>query len=161
VIALHIRSHVCICAARRRTIIFLKTHHLCCFIYGYRIHKILIFHQNRYSHFREYVHFMFESFLRSRQLCSYSRTSSILWNPKVHYRVHKSPLPDPILSQINPSHTNPSYPRSVLILSTHLHLGLRSGLFPSGFPVNILHALIFSPFALHALPILSSLTWSF
>jgi hypothetical protein len=70
---------------------------------------------------------------------------SILWNLKFHYRVHKTPPLVPILSQINSIHTIPCYLRSILIWSTHLCLGLPSGLFPSGFPTNILYAFIFSP----------------
>jgi hypothetical protein len=61
---------------------------------------------------------------------------SILWNPKVHYRVHKSPPLVPILSQIDSVYTIPFYLRSILILSTHLRLPLPSGLFPSGFPTK-------------------------
>jgi hypothetical protein len=68
---------------------------------------------------------------------------SILRNQKVHHRVHKSPPLVPILSQIDPVHTISL--RSILILSTHLRLGLPSGLFPSGFPTNILYAFPYSP----------------
>jgi hypothetical protein len=39
----------------------------------------------------------------------------------------------------------PSYLRSILILSTHLRLGLPNGLFLSGFPTNIVYAFLFSP----------------
>jgi hypothetical protein len=71
---------------------------------------------------------------------------SILWNPKIHYRVHKIPPPVPILSQINPVHATPSYlSKFYLMLSTHLSLGRPSGLFSSGFPTIILYAVLFSP----------------
>jgi hypothetical protein len=80
---------------------------------------------------------------------------SILWNTKVHYRVHKIPPLVHILSQTNPIHTIPL--RSILIFSAHLRLGLLSDLFPSGFPTNVLYAFV-SPFVLHALPISSPLT---
>jgi hypothetical protein len=47
--------------------------------------------------------------------------------------------------------------RSILLLSTHLCLGLPNGLFPSGFPTNILYT--FTPFVLHTIPTSFSLTW--
>jgi hypothetical protein len=81
-----------------------------------------------------------------------------LWNPRVRYHVHKSPPQPPILSQIDPVHTIPYYLRSILILFTHLRLGLPSGLFPYVFLTIILYALLFFTFVLHAVPISSFLT---
>jgi hypothetical protein len=65
---------------------------------------------------------------------SASQEFPVLWRPKVHHRVHKSPPLDPILSQTNPVNATPFFLRSILILSSHLLLGLSSGLFPSSFP---------------------------
>jgi len=70
----------------------------------------------------------------------------ILWNPKVHYGFYKFPPPVPFLSQINPVHApHPTFWRPILILSSHLCLGLPSGLFPSGFHTKTLYTPLLTP----------------
>jgi len=61
-------------------------------------------------------------------------------NPNVHYRTHKLTLT--VLSWVSPIQS--IYPhatswRSIVILSTHLRLGLPSGLLPTGFPTKNLY----------------------
>jgi len=52
----------------------------------------------------------------------------------------------PILTQINPAHTPTShFLKIILILSSHLRLGLSSDLFPSVFPTKILYTPPFTP----------------
>jgi hypothetical protein len=56
-------------------------------------------------------------YLKSWLSLSLSKNHAFLWKPKVHYRVHKSPPLDPILSQLNPVRPiDPYLPR------VHLHV---------------------------------------
>jgi hypothetical protein len=71
--------------------------------------------------------------------------TSVLWNAKVHYRVHKtrywSLSQARLIQSTSPHHITL---RPVLMLSSHLLLGLCSGFFPSDFPSKILHASLVS-----------------
>jgi hypothetical protein len=63
----------------------------------------------------------------------------LLWNPNIHYRLHKTR--HWTLSRAGWIRSTSSHPvpvRSVIILSYHLCLGLLSGLLPPGFSTKIL-----------------------
>jgi hypothetical protein len=68
----------------------------------------------------------------------------ILLNPKVHYRIHKSPPLVPIQSQINPVHASNLASWGSVLISSHLRLGLSGGFFPSGLRTKTLYEPILS-----------------
>ena len=68
-----------------------------------------------------------------------------LWNPKVHHLIHKCPPSVPTWANSIQSPPPPPSRRSISILSSHLRLGLPSGLFPSGFPTRTLCTPLPSP----------------
>ena len=57
------------------------------------------------------------------------------------------------VSPIQSIYPHPTSWRSIIILSTHLRLGLPSGLFPSGFPTKTPYTPSSHPYAPHAQPI--------
>ena len=72
--------------------------------------------------------------------------SRILLNLKVHYSIHKSPPPLPVLSHISPVHDpQPTSWKLILVLSSHLNLGHPCVLFPSGFPAKTLYTPLLAP----------------
>ena len=76
--------------------------------------------------------------------------SSILWNPKVPYRVCNSLPLFPLLGRINPAHDLPScFFKVHFSISSHIRLGVPGCLFCSSFPGKILSALLLSP--IHAI----------
>jgi hypothetical protein len=56
-----------------------------------------------------------------------SQISRLLWNLEVHYRDYRNPPLVPILNQLDLVYI---LQRSILILHSHLRLGLPSGVFP-------------------------------
>jgi hypothetical protein len=76
----------------------------------------------------------------------------LLWNPKVHYCVHKRPSPVPMLSHMNPINT-----LLLDFLKIHfnvrlLRLGLQTLLFSSGFLIESSYAYYAPPCMLRASP---------
>jgi hypothetical protein len=106
-------------------------------LHTYAIHVITIHYLLTYS--------MEQNPTREANLFSVSQEiPRILWNPKVHYRVHKCPPPLP-----NPSHIDTVLNFTFHFLKIHLRLGHPSDIFLQVSPPKSCIHLYFSPYVLH------------
>jgi hypothetical protein len=84
--------------------------------------------------------------LRSRQSLSYSKTSQNFMELEGISQCLQQPAigPYPELHESSPYHPHTISLRSILILYSHLRLGLPSGLFPPSFPTKTLYSFLFA-----------------
>ena len=72
--------------------------------------------------------------LEDNRLSASQEIPRILWNQKVHYGMHKNSPPSLFWATSIQSKPHPTFWRPILILSSHLRLGLLSFIFSSSFP---------------------------
>jgi hypothetical protein len=88
-----------------------------------------------------------ECYSRGHSSLATRQLPSILWKPKVHYRIHKTSPLNPILNQTNPFHTTSSYLCKIHLNITHSPTSCSSkwSLSPSDIPPSNLYTFLFSP----------------
>jgi hypothetical protein len=83
----------------------------------------------------------------------------ILWNPKFHYRIHKTLPPVPILRQVTLVHAPHPNSWKAILISSHLCLGFQVVSFNWVSPPNAVYAPLLSPHVVHGLLISFFLIW--